>query len=90
MLSNKYKYPFSTFTFTFNHEEDIKKIFELETIKEIKIENIKRSKLIPQCKYCQGYGHTQKCSNLQQNYIKCVRDHCTKQYKEDNLKHPNM
>jgi hypothetical protein len=81
ILSNKDKYPLAMFMLMFEHGEDIKKIYEIETIQgvRVKIENVRISKLIPQCKHCQGYGHTQKYSNLQPKCVKCAGDHNTKQ-----------
>jgi hypothetical protein len=80
ILNIKNKYPLAMFMLTFEHGEDIKKIFEMETIqgKRVKIENM-RSKLIPQCRHCQGYGHAQKYCNLQPKCMKCAGDHKTKQ-----------
>jgi hypothetical protein len=65
------------------------KIFEIETIQgaRVKIENV-RSKLIPQCRHCQGYGHTQKYYNLQPKCVKCAGDHDTKQCTKGDLRTP--
>lgn len=50
------------FTLTFNHDQNIDKIFEISDIMgtKVKILLIKKSKLIPQCKKCQVYSHTQR------------------------------
>jgi hypothetical protein len=79
ILSNKDKYSLVMFMLTFEHGEDIKKIFEIETIQgvRVKIQNV-RSKFIPQCKHCQGYGHTQKYCNLQPKCVKKMVIHMPK------------
>lgn len=41
------------------------------------IEPIKRSKLIPQCKRCQAYGHTQKFCRKKAQCVKCAGYHLT-------------
>jgi hypothetical protein len=91
-LSNNDKYPLAIFMLTFEHGEDIKKIFEIETIQgaRVKIENVRRSKLIPQCKHCQGYGHTQIYCNLQPKCVKCAGDHSTKQCTKVDLRTPKL
>lgn len=70
------------FMLSFHHEENIEKIFSIKSIMGIgvKIEAIKRnSKLIPQCKRCQAFGHTQ--GYCKRNYIcvKCAGRHPTKE-----------
>jgi hypothetical protein len=87
ILSNKDKYPLVMFMLTFEHGEDIKNIFKIETIQgvRIKIENV-RSKLIPQCRHCHGYGLTQKYCNLQPKCVKCAGDHNTKQCTKGDLR----
>ena len=69
------------FMLTFSHNEDIKKIFEIKIILGIKveIEAIKSSRLIPQCKRCQSYGHTQKYCRREPRCVKCTERHLTQQ-----------
>ena len=90
ILSNKDKYPLAMFMLTFEHGEDIKKIFEIEKIKgaRVKIEHVKRNKLIPQCKHCQGYGHTQRYCKLQPKCVKCAGDHHTKECTKGEIRTP--
>ncbi|CAH1637103.1 unnamed protein product [Spodoptera littoralis] len=64
-LSWKSKEPLSMFMLSFQKDEDIKKIYGIKSILgcKVDIQPLKTSKLIPQCKRCQAYGHTQKyCS----------------------------
>lgn len=61
ILSKKDKFLLAIFMLTFEHE-DIKKIFEIKEIKSarIQVENVRNTKLIPQCKKYQSFEHTQK------------------------------
>lgn len=67
------------FMLTFSSEEDIKKIFKIEFIchMKVKIEAVRSSKLVPQCKKCQRYGHTQKFCARAPKCVKCAGDHLT-------------
>lgn len=67
------------FILTFSHEQNIDKIFEISDILGIKVEilPIKKSKLIPQCKECQAYGHTQRYSARNPKCVKCAGKHFT-------------
>lgn len=69
---------------TFDRNEDIKNIFAIEEILHMKvqIEAVKRSSLIPQCKKCQSYGHTQNYCNKTPRCVKCVGIHATKECKK--------
>lgn len=43
----------------------------------VKIENFKTGKLIPQCKRCQRYGHTQRFCQRNPVCVKCAGNHAT-------------
>lgn len=66
----------------FDKEQDIRQIYEIKKILglKVKIEPLrKRSTLIPQCKKCQGYGHTQKYCQKEPRCVKCAGPHSTVQ-----------
>jgi hypothetical protein len=67
------------FMLTFQNTEDIKKIYQIQHIchMKVKIEAIKSNKLIPQCKRCQRYGHTQKYCQHEAVCVKCAGKHIT-------------
>lgn len=71
--------PLPLFMLTFHHTEDIKKIFEIEYICHTKvvIESLRRNTLIPQCKRCQRYGHTQGFCQRQPACVRCAGKHLT-------------
>lgn len=82
---NQYKYiKLPLFMLTFDRTEDIKKIHGIQYLAKMKIttEMYKTGKLIPQCKKCQSYGHTQKFCQRNPVCIKCAGNHlsttCTK------------
>jgi hypothetical protein len=54
---------------------EIKEILSMR----ITIEALRRSKLIPQCKNCQAYGHTQKYCRKEARCVKCVGKHHMKE-----------
>lgn len=74
------KDPLNMFTLTFSKEEDINKIYEIKYILGCKVEihPIKTSKLVPQCKKCQAYGHTQKYCAREARCVKCTGKHLTR------------
>lgn len=78
-LSWKNKEPLNMFVLTFANDEDIKKIYDLQCIMGCKIEihPLKTPKLIPQCKRCQAYGHTQKYCSKEPRCVKCTGKHLT-------------
>lgn len=45
---------------------------------KVEIHPLKTSKLIPQCKRCQAYGHTQKYCSKEPRCVKCTGKHLTK------------
>jgi hypothetical protein len=67
------------FMISFEPSEDIKKIFEIEFIckMKVRIEAIKSSKLLPQCKKCQRYGHTHHFCHREPICVKCAGNHLT-------------
>lgn len=66
ILSKQDKFPLDMFMLTFEHDENIKKVFEIKEIRgaRVQIENVRKTKLIPQCKKDQSFERTQKYCNL--------------------------
>lgn len=77
--SMRTKEPLDMFIVSFEQSEDVKKIYEIKKVLNtvVKIEPIKHSKLIPQCKKCQGFGHTQNYCGKQPRCVKCSGKHET-------------
>lgn len=78
--NGQYKYiRLPLFMLTFDKSEDIKKIHEIRELANMKVrtEMFKTGKLIPQCKRCQRYGHTQKFCQHNPVCVKCAGDHFT-------------
>lgn len=71
--------PLPLFVLTFHNGEDIKKIYEIQYIchLKVKIEALRSNKLIPQCKKCQRFGHTQKFCQRAVKCVKCAGNHLT-------------
>lgn len=67
------------FMMTFNNMEEIKKIYEIQFLHNlrVKIEPLKSGRLIPQCKRCQSFGHTQKFCQRKPMCVKCAEPHLT-------------
>lgn len=80
MLKHKSKAPLPMFMLTFEQDEDIKKIYEIKDIlgMKVQIHPLRKSKLVPQCKNCQKYGHTHKYCSSNPKCVKCAGDHHTK------------
>lgn len=80
-LKARGKEPLNMFMLTFSADEDIQKIYQIKSILGCKviIQPLRRSKLIPQCKQCQGYGHTQKYCNKEPRCVKCAGKHHTRE-----------
>lgn len=75
------------FMLVFHKQEDIKKIYDIQNILglKVRIEPLrKRSALIPQCKRCQGYGHTQKSCFKLPRCVKCAGKHLTSECEKPN------
>lgn len=74
------KKPLPLFMLSFDKSEDCKKIFEIKLIAgtKVKIEPMrKKTELIPQCKKCQAFGHTQAYCNRTPRCVKCAGKHLT-------------
>lgn len=71
--------PLPLFMLTFDHSEDIKKIYEIKYIchTKVSIEPLRQNKLIAQCKRCQRYGHTYKYCQRMPACVKCAGLHLT-------------
>lgn len=78
-LKWKIKEPLYIFMLTFDTSEDIKKVFEIKSILNtiVKVDPLKSSKLIPQCKKCQGFGHTKNFCGRPPKCVKCAGMHAT-------------
>lgn len=74
------KQPLNMFMLTFKTDEDINKIFSITNIMgmRVDVQPIRKSKLIPQCKRCQSYGHTQSYCFKEPRCVKCTGKHFTK------------
>lgn len=73
-------HPLPLFMLTFDHSEDIKKVFSITHIVNIKvkIEAIRKQKdQIPQCKRCQRFEHTQSFCKREARCVKCAGNHLT-------------
>lgn len=79
-LSWKTKAPLNMFMLTFANSEDINKIFKIQTVLGFKVEfqPLRTTKLVPQCKRCQAYGHTQRYCAKEPRCVKCTGKHLTK------------
>lgn len=69
------------FMLTFKKEEDIHNIFTISSILSIKvkIEALRKAtNIIPQCKKCQGFNHTEKYCHKNIKCVKCANNHLTK------------
>lgn len=79
--SKKDKRPLPIFMLTFDKEVDIRKIYEIKEILGMKIviEALRKNKLVPQCKTCQAFGHTQKYCKRKARCVKCAGMHHTTQ-----------
>lgn len=74
------KEPIPMFMLTFSKDEDIKKIYAIKQIQgaSVIIEPVRKSKLIPQCKRCQLFGHTQGFCRMNPQCVKCGGNHETR------------
>lgn len=73
------KLPLNMFMLSFRQDENINKIFEITDILGVRVEvvPIKRNKLVPQCKNCQNYGHTQRYCSKEARCVRCTGNHHT-------------
>lgn len=78
-LKYKTKQPLNMFMLSFRNDEDVNKIFGITDIMGIRvqIQPIRKSKLVPQCKRCQAYGHTQRYCAKEPRCVKCTGRHRT-------------
>lgn len=79
-LSWKTKEPLNMFMLSFQKDEDISRIYNIKSILgcKVDIQPVKTSKLIPQCKRCQAYGHTHKYCSKEPRCVKCTGKHLTR------------
>lgn len=79
-LSWKTKEPLNMFMLTFNNQEEIRNVFNIKYILGcmVEIQPIRSTKLVPQCKRCQAYGHTHKYCAKEPRCVKCTGKHLTK------------
>ena len=69
------------FTLSFDNSEKIDDIFNIRSIMgmRVRIEPLKKiTSIIPQCKKCQAYNHTQKYCMKESRCVKCAGKHDTK------------
>lgn len=91
---NKYswktKEKLDMFILEFQNTEDINKIYQINYILSFKVEiqPLRKNKLIPQCKNCQGYGHTQRFCFREARCVKCTGKHHTSQCSKDEKESP--
>ncbi|XP_076265214.1 uncharacterized protein LOC143199341 [Rhynchophorus ferrugineus] len=78
------KKPLPLFMLSFQHNTDIKAIYEIKQILgvEVKIEPLRKANLVPQCKRCQLHGHTQKFCKREPRCVKCSGKHITGECKK--------
>jgi hypothetical protein len=78
------KEPLPVFMLTFERTENIQKIYEITAIRGMKVEvtPYRKTKLLPQCKNCQSWGHTKAYCHKDPRCVKCAGQHntdnCTK------------
>lgn len=80
-LDKKTKEKLSMCHVEFPQNTDIKKIYnltELDQIYKIRVEPVRSSKLIVQCKRCQEFGHTKNFCGKEPKCVKCGKNHDTK------------
>lgn len=80
VINNKVEYSrLPLYTLVFDNSEDINRIYNIQHINhmKVKIEAIRNNKIIPQCKKCQRYDHTQRFCNRKLNCVKCAGNYLT-------------
>ena len=77
------KSPLPLFMLTFQNEEDLQKIYDIKAIfgTKVTIEPLRKTKIVPQCKRCQDYGHTQNFCMKEPRCVKCAGKHLTPECK---------
>ena len=75
----KSKKPLDMFIISFDTAEKPENIYNIKYIlsTKIEIEALKASKLVPQCKNCQDFGHTHNYCGRNARCVKCVENHST-------------
>lgn len=78
-LKYKTKQPLNMFMLSFRNDEDINKFFAITDFMGIRVQilPIRNSKLVPHCKQCQVYGHTQRYCAKEPRCVKCTGKHRT-------------
>lgn len=78
-ISWRKKKKLDMFVLTFSCDENITKIYKITSLLgcKVEIQPLRKSKLIPQCKRCQAYGHTQKYCGKLPRCVKCAGHHLT-------------
>ena len=78
-LKYRTKQPLNMFMLTFEHDEHVDKIYKITDIMGIRVEIVplKKSKLVPQCKRCQSYGHTARYCAKEPRCVRCTAKHLT-------------
>lgn len=84
ILKWKTKEPLPVFMLTFDNSENINKIYEITHIRGMKVDIVplRKSKLLPQCKNCQAWGHTRKYCFKSPRCVKCAGQHLTVECKK--------
>lgn len=77
--SFKTKAALNMFMVTFDNGENIDKVFKITHILgcKVNVEALKSSKMIPQCKNCQSFGHTKTYCSRHSRCVKCAGKHVT-------------
>ena len=72
--------PLDMFIVSFDRETDINKIYDIKSIMncKVKVEPMRKNKIIPQCKRCQEYGHTHNFCHKTPRCVKCGKQHATR------------
>lgn len=86
----KTKKPLDMCIFTFANETNIDDIHAITSLHgaKVKVENIKASKLVAQCRNCQGFGHTKNYCGLGPRCVKCGKNHKTMECTKPEDMHP--
>lgn len=81
ILKRREKIPLPFFMLTFEQGEDVKKVFGIEHLQgmKVQIEALRKSRIVPQCKRCQNFGHTQRFCRKEPRCVKCADKHETSQ-----------
>lgn len=84
--------PLDMFILTFKKDVNINKIFGITDILSmmIEIQQLKSSKLVPQCKRFQSYGHSWKYCKREPRYVKCTDKHLKKIARNQKEKNQNV